>query len=111
IRRAAFAGFDLLVLDPGDTPEHLAATLTIARPAWRPRGWIAALIRDRPDHGRALIDAGADMLWVTSAGDPRMAGARVPAAPLADQLRNDLGVPTAITAGDALLPDLEAVIA
>jgi len=39
-----------------------------------------------------------------------MAGARVPAAPLADRLRNELGAATAIEA-DALLPDLDAVIA
>jgi hypothetical protein len=39
-----------------------------------------------------------------------MAGARLPAAPLADRLRNELGVPTAVEAGEALLPDLDAAI-
>jgi hypothetical protein len=40
-----------------------------------------------------------------------MAGARLPAAPLADRLRNELSVATAVDGGDALLPDLDAAIA
>jgi hypothetical protein len=40
-----------------------------------------------------------------------MAGARLPAAPLADRLRNELDVATAVDGGDALLPDLDAAIA
>ena len=47
----------------------------------------------------------------TSTGDVTMAGARLPAAPLADRLRNELGVATAVDGGDALLPDLDAAVA
>ena len=36
---------------------------------------------------------------------------RLPAAPLADRLRNELSVATAVDGGDALLPDLDAAIA
>ena len=39
-----------------------------------------------------------------------MSGARLPAAPLADRLRNELSVATCVEAGDALLPDLDAAI-
>ncbi|MCW5805247.1 MAG: hypothetical protein KIT31_22955 [Deltaproteobacteria bacterium] len=52
--------------------------------------------------------AGADLLWVTSPGD---GNARLPAAPLADRLRNELGVATCIEARHASLPDLDAAIA
>ncbi|MEO8554623.1 MAG: hypothetical protein ABI678_31820, partial [Kofleriaceae bacterium] len=47
-----------------------------------------------------------------SAGDAHMAGARLAAAPLADRLRNELRVATAVIAdATASLPDLDAAIA
>jgi 2,4-dienoyl-CoA reductase-like NADH-dependent reductase (Old Yellow Enzyme family) len=55
-----------------------------------------------------LVRAGADLLWVSAPDD---GGARLPAAPLADRLRNELGVATAVECGDARLSDLEAAIA
>src|SRR5690606_18797190 len=91
------------------------AMIAAARSKWRPRGWIAAAIHDRPGtraavigHAAQLVRAGANMLWVSSAGDALMAGARLPAAPLADRLRNELAIATAIEAGDALLRDRDA---
>jgi 2,4-dienoyl-CoA reductase-like NADH-dependent reductase (Old Yellow Enzyme family) len=121
VQRAAFADFDLLLLDPGTDAaaiEHLPAMVAAARTRWRTRGTIAAAIHDRPTaraavvgHAAQLARAGATLLWVTSAGDAHMAGARLPAAPLADRLRNELGVATAVDGSDALLPDLDAAIA
>jgi hypothetical protein len=125
VQRAAFADFDLLLLDPygdpnGDPREdhdalaHLPAMIQAARPKWRATGWIAAAVHDRPavvGHAAQLARAGAQLLWVTSRGDALMAGARLPAAPLADRLRNELNVATAVGAADALLPDLDAAIA
>ncbi len=119
VQRASYAGFDMLVLDPcGDAAaiEHLPAMVQTARARFR--GMVAAAVHDRPTartavvgHAAQLLRAGAQLLWVTSAGDLAMAGARLPAAPLADRLRNDLGVATAVDGADALLPDLDAAIA
>ncbi|MEO7097330.1 MAG: FAD-dependent monooxygenase, partial [Polyangiales bacterium] len=116
--RAAFIGFDLLVLDPGTDPlaiEALPATLAAVRAKWRPGAWIAAVVRDKPatraavvGHAAQLVRAGADLLWISSPGD---GSARLPAAPLADRLRNELGVATCVDGADALLPDLDAAIA
>jgi anthraniloyl-CoA monooxygenase len=122
VQRAAFAGFDLILLDPCGDPaalEALPATIAAARPMWRSGGWIAAVIHDRPTaraavigHAAQVARAGAELLWVTAPADAVLThGARLPAAPLADRLRNELGVATAIAAGDALLPDLDAAIA
>ena len=66
-----------------------------------------AVIHDA--HAAQLVRAGADLLWVSAPGDAAH-GARLAAAPLADRLRNELGVATAIECGDALLPDLDAAI-
>jgi anthraniloyl-CoA monooxygenase len=121
IQRATFADFDLILLDPGHDAsaiEHLPAMVAAARTKWRPKGLIAAAVHDRPTaratvvgHAAQLVRAGANLLWVTSAGDALMAGARLPAAPLADRLRNELSVATAVDGGDALLPDLDAAVA
>jgi anthraniloyl-CoA monooxygenase len=121
VQRAAFAGFDLLLLDPhGDATaiEALPGIVHAARTTWRAGGWIAAAVHDRPTvratvvgHAAQLVRAGAQLLWVTSAGDVTMAGARLPAAPLADRLRNELDIATAVDGGEALLPDLDAAIA
>ena len=116
VQRAAFAGFDLLLLEAAADPvaiESLPAAVQAARARWRAGGWIGACVHDRPaalGHAAQLVRAGAQLLWVSSSGDPRLAGARLPAAPLADRLRNELGVATAVV-GDALAPDLDAAIA
>jgi len=134
--RAAAAGFDALLLDPyaqGETPEtpetpdatdapgrveRLAAAVAAARTTWRPGGWIAAAVRDQPaaraaliGHAAQVVRAGADLLWVSAPADAHGHGARLPAAPLADRLRNQLGVATAIECGDVLQADLDAAIA
>ena len=121
VERAAFAGFDLLLLDGGEDRvaiEHLPAMVQVARGKWRAGGWIAAAVHDRPGTRGGLLGqaaqlarASANLLWVTSAGDAAMTGARLPAAPLADRLRNELGIATAVDGADALLPDLDAAIA
>jgi len=114
--RAAFTGFDILVLDSGHDAiesEALPATLAAARTRW-PR-WLGAHVRDRPSgraailgHAAQLVRAGADVLWVSAQSD---GSARLPAAPLADRLRNELGVATIVDGADALLSDLDAAIA
>ncbi|HET7505649.1 MAG TPA: FAD-dependent monooxygenase [Kofleriaceae bacterium] len=122
VGRAAAAGFDAILLDPRGRAaalEELPAAIGEARAAWRPGGWIAVAIRDRPatraavlGHATQVVRAGADLLWVSAPGDsPLTHGARLPAAPLADRLRNELGVATAIEGVDAVLPDLDAAIA
>jgi 2-polyprenyl-6-methoxyphenol hydroxylase-like FAD-dependent oxidoreductase len=122
VARAASAGFDMILLDPGTQAaalEALPTAITTARTVWRVGGWIAAVVRDRPatraaviGHAAQLVRAGADLLWVSAPSDSPLAhGARLPAAPLADRLRNELEVATAIECGDALLPDLDAAIA
>ena len=127
VQRAAFADFDVLLLDPApnevrpdvhaNAVEHLPAMIAAARGKWRNKGWIGACVHDRPatraaviGHTAQLLRAGANLLWVSSAGDALMVGARLPAAPLADRLRNELSVPTAVEAGEALLPDLDAAV-
>jgi anthraniloyl-CoA monooxygenase len=119
IQRAAFAGFDLLVLDPAGDPlaiERLPAVVDAAHARWRAGAWVAAAIEDRPGtraavigHAAQLQRAGARLAFVAAHGDSA-AGGRIPAAPLADRLRNELGLATAIEC-DALLPDLDAAIA
>jgi anthraniloyl-CoA monooxygenase len=122
VQRAAFAGFDMIILDPCGDPaaiEALPATVFSARAAWRPGGWIAAAIHDRPasraqviGHAAQIVRAGANLLWVSAPADALgTQGARLPAAPLADRLRNELAVATAIECGLATLPDLDAAIA
>jgi len=118
VARAAVAGFDLILLDPGGDAaaiEDLPSAVAVARAAWRPGGWIAAAIHDRPaviGHAAQVARAGAALLWISAPRDgARSHGARLPAAPLADRLRNELGVATAIECGEARLPDLDAAIA
>jgi anthraniloyl-CoA monooxygenase len=115
VQRAAYAGFDVLLLDPcGEAAaiEHLPAMIAAARSKFH--GWLAAAVHDRPavmGHAAQLVRAGAQLLWVTSSGDATIAGARLPAAPLADRLRNELHVATCVDGGEALLPDLDGAIA
>src|SRR5204863_4153242 len=106
------------VVDPGRdaTPEaleQLPAMIAAARTKWRTGGWIGAVVHDRTraaavGHAAQLVRAGANLLWVTSRGD---GNARLPAAPLADRLRNELHVATCVEADDASTSDLDAAIA
>jgi hypothetical protein len=115
--RAQFAGFDLVIFDPdGDEHaiEHLPAAIAAAR-ARHPRTWLGAVVDDRRTaraavvgHAAQLVRAGATLLWVTSLGD---GNARLPAAPLADRLRNELNVATCVEAHDTSASDLDAAIA
>jgi anthraniloyl-CoA monooxygenase len=93
VARAAALGFDLLAVD---------RDVALARAHWRPGGWIALLVGTRTPSERA------DLVWVTAPAD---GNARMPAAPIADRLRNELGVATCVDAAGAALPDLEAAIA
>jgi hypothetical protein len=118
--QAIDAAFDLLLLDPGDDPEaieQLPARVAEARTRWRTGGWIGAVVVDRPatrsvvvGHAAQLVRAGANLIWVTTAPGAT-SNARVPAAPLADRLRNELGVATCVDGAGAVLPDLDAAIA
>ncbi len=117
--RALFAGFDLIALDPGTDPqavEALPAVVHQVASLSTRTGWLGAVVQDRPaarsvvvGHAAQLVRAGASLLWVMAThGD---GNARLPAAPLADRLRNELGVATCVDGGGALLPDLDAAIA
>jgi anthraniloyl-CoA monooxygenase len=119
LERVAFAGFDFLVLDPdGDEAniERLPALVAHAREKWQT--WLACIVDDRRTaraavvgHAAQLIRAGADLLWITGLPD---GNARLPAAPLADRIRNELRVATCIDTtddGGASVSDLDAAIA
>jgi anthraniloyl-CoA monooxygenase len=118
LERLQFAGFDLVILDPdGDERaiELLPAAVAAARTRLGADAWLAAVVDDRRTarvavvgHAAQLVRAGADLLWVSSLGD---GNARLPAAPLADRLRNELSVATCVEADDASLSDLDAAIA
>jgi anthraniloyl-CoA monooxygenase len=109
---------DLLLLDPGTDElarEHLPALIEVARRAWRRGGWIAACVDDalHVGHAAQLVRAGVNLLWVSTSMHAGGAAttARVPAAPVADRLRNELGVATAIVvAAGTSRADLDAVI-
>ncbi|HEY4243075.1 MAG TPA: FAD-dependent monooxygenase [Kofleriaceae bacterium] len=129
IATAAAADADLLVLDPelggepvrdGEaTPEELLpARIAAARTEWPTGAAIAAIVRDQPKtraavigHAAQLVRAGATLLWVRAAEDASGSGGRVPAAPLADRLRNELGVATVIDAQGVSRADLDAAVA
>ncbi|MGE0872207.1 MAG: FAD-dependent monooxygenase [Kofleriaceae bacterium] len=118
VARAAAAQFDLVVLDASGGAialEQLPAMVHAARSTWRSGGWIAAVVRDRQlarpavvGHAAQLMRTGASLLWVSSADDHT---ARLPAAPLADRLRNELGIATCVDGGDAAIADLDGTIA
>ena len=99
--------------------ERLPAAVAAARAAWRAEGWIAAAVRDRPaaraaviGHAAQLVRAGCQLLWVSAPGETAGShGARLPAAPLADRLRNELGVATVIDAPGVSRADLDAAVA
>jgi anthraniloyl-CoA monooxygenase len=120
LERALFAGFDHVLLDPGSADataiEALPSVVQTAKASVKRLGWLGAVVHDRPatrsvvvGHAAQLARAGATLVWVmptTTDGN-----ARLPAAPLADRIRNELGVATCVDGGHALLPDLDAAIA
>ena len=117
-KRAAALGVDVLVLDPGRDNlaiELLPFVVESVRAVWPAGKWIAAVVHDIPrtrnaviGHAAQLRRAGANLLWIDSPGD---GSARLPAAPIADRLRNELHLPTCVDADDATLADLDAAIA
>ncbi|MFN0245609.1 MAG: FAD-dependent monooxygenase [Kofleriaceae bacterium] len=117
-KRAAEAGVDLLVLDPERDSlaiELLPFVVESVRAVWPAGRWIAAVVHDIPrtrnavvGHAAQLRRAGANLLWIDSPGD---GSARLPAAPIADRLRNELHLPTCVDADAATLADLDAAIA
>jgi len=125
-QRAAFAGFDLLQLQlgvgtlAGLDDDAVVAAVGAARDAWpaeRPlsvRMVAGALPADRAVAlARRLAARGVALVWLAavaeaSAGD---VGGRLPAAPLADRIRNEAGVATAIEGAVASSSDVDAVIA
>jgi anthraniloyl-CoA monooxygenase len=119
VERALFSGFDLIALDPGTEPqavEALPAAVQLVSGLSTRAGWLGAVVQDRPasratvvGHAAQLVRAGASLLWVMATHSD--GNARLPAAPLADRLRNELGVATCVDGGGALLPDLDAAIA
>ncbi|HEY4181570.1 MAG TPA: FAD-dependent monooxygenase [Kofleriaceae bacterium] len=120
IAKAREMDFDLVILDPvGDVVanELLPSVLIAVREAWRPGGWLGATVRDMPrarnavvGHAAQLKRAGANILFIESAGD---GSHRVPAAPISDRLRNELHVATCIvaTATSPTRSDVDAAIA
>ncbi len=119
---------DLVVLDAeppaAGTPTSPAASESLPAAVQFASGretdrtdWLGAVVVDRPAtrgavlaHAAQLTRAGASHLWVF-AGPDADDSARMPAAPLADRLRNELEVPTFVDGSGAALPDLEAAIA
>ena len=96
-RRAGFAGFDLLVI-AGTLDREVIAKVRAAWPAGRPLG---VRIEDAGaiDALAGLRDAGVSVAWAAGA------------APLADRVRNELGIATVLEGVAALPADLDALIA
>ncbi len=130
-RRAAFVGFDLLSLQLGvgqlarwlEAGAHalLGAAVARVRAAWpasrpfgvrvvdgvAPREAIVTAVDALRGHGLDLVWVGAVREAAASATPPTRSGA----APLADQLRNELGLPTVVEGVSALTADIDALIA
>jgi anthraniloyl-CoA monooxygenase len=119
-QRAGFAGFDLLVVDlttgplsrwtgVGERPALLEA-LSQARAIWpagRPLG-VRVIDVGKRDAVVGLVaelrGAGVDLAWIAPSG-------ALTAVPLADRIRNELGVATVIEGVPALPADLDALVA
>ena len=121
-QRGAFAGFDALTLDLVEGALHdadaasLQQAIEAVRQAWpRERPFGVRVARGSDDVGMtrwvgALVKSGVGMV-VVSPGGGRREGARLDAAPLADRMRNELGVATIIEDATATPADVDAVIA
>jgi anthraniloyl-CoA monooxygenase len=125
-QRAAFAGFDLVQLQTAagalahaEAPAILAAAAAMraAWPADRPlsvRLNAGARTADQAVAlARSLAGAGVDLIWIAATGEAAdgEAAGRLPAAPLADRIRNEVGIATAIEGAVASSADVDAVIA
>ncbi|MCE9576613.1 MAG: FAD-dependent monooxygenase [Deltaproteobacteria bacterium] len=125
-QRAGFAGFDLLQLQTGvgalakASADELCAAVSAVRAAWpadRPlsvRLVATAILADAAVAlARRLRDLGVALVWVAAVAEAAAAdaGGRLPAAPLADRIRNEAGIPTAIEGAVASASDVDAVIA
>jgi anthraniloyl-CoA monooxygenase len=116
-RRAAFAGFDLLVLDAGAAGDDaLDAALTAARAAWPSERPLGVRLRRGADAAQTVAQAGAwralgARVVVVAPGAARGGGARLDAAPLADRLRNELDLAVILEDAAATPADVDAVIA
>ena len=115
-RRAAFAGFDLLLLDAGGTGDDVVdGALAAVRPAWPSERPLGVRVR-RGDSTTTVAQAaawralGARVIAVAP-GSTRASGARLDAAPLADRLRNELGVAVILEDAAPTPADVDAVIA
>jgi anthraniloyl-CoA monooxygenase len=110
------ADFDLVILDQGQTlSEELPARVAALADQLQDHCWIAATVADHPStraavlgHVAQLVRAGAQLIWVKAHAD---GNARLPAAPLADRIRNELGVATMIDGSTTMMADLDAAIA
>ncbi|HUQ02503.1 MAG TPA: FAD-dependent monooxygenase [Kofleriaceae bacterium] len=116
-RRAAFAGFDLLVLDAAAaSPGVLDGSLAAVRAAWPSERPLGVRVRRGADAASMVAQAGA---WralganviVVAPGATRASGARLDAAPLADRLRNELDLAVILEDAAATPADVDAVIA
>ncbi|HTJ42181.1 MAG TPA: FAD-dependent monooxygenase [Kofleriaceae bacterium] len=125
-QRAAFAGFDLCQIQTGTGglagagAEAIVAAVRAVRASWpadRPLS-VRLVAGARPaDDAVALAarlrDAGVSLVWIAAVGEAVGAdgGGRLPAAPLADRIRNEIGIATAIEGAVASSADVDAVIA
>ncbi len=129
-QRAAFAGFDLLSLELGAGTLHDtdAATLDLVidavRAAWPAGRPLGVRVQRGPDdaalaHWLAhLAAAGVDVVIVSPGevrrdgrAEVRATGRGLDAAPLADRLRNELGIATIVEDATATPADVDAVVA
>ena len=116
-RRAAFAGFDLLLLDASGTGDDaLDGALAAVRGAWPPERPLGVRVRRGAEPATTMTQAaawralGATVIAVAP-GATRASGARLDAAPLADRLRNELGVAVVLEDAAPTPADVDAVIA
>jgi anthraniloyl-CoA monooxygenase len=125
-QRAAFAGFDLCQVQTGTGAlatagaDAIVAAVRAVHASWpaeRPLA-VRLVAGARPaDDAVALAarlhEAGAVLIWIAAVGEATGgdSGGRLPAAPLADRIRNEIGVATAIEGAVASSADVDAVIA
>jgi len=128
-QRAGFAGFDLLVLHlaSGQLGAWLAAgdlaalgdAVAAARAAWPADRPLGVRVVDDPPRRDAITAAlaslkerGVSVAWIAADADAATAGkTRASVAPLADRVRNELGLATVIEGLPALPADLDALVA
>ena len=110
-QRAAFAGFDVLLIDdPG------IGDLDGVREAWPAERLLGVRLRREADEA-ATVERVAGWraksvgLVAVTPGATRSGGARLDAAPLADRLRNELGLFVILEDATATPADVDAVIA